>query len=368
MAKLIIHNSADISDFVKFKENTKNHESYFALVSKDNSEMKSLDIYKKKLEIIIRFMLPGVEAVIQNHDVIPDDLISIARKYVQDFNNNLQLKDENELLSIKNIMLSDEIRNFDFIEEFYKKLEGQIKRKEREIADFTFIDIFHFLSTFNDKWFKSDQIEYPDFDKMVSDEVNAKTKEVNDKLISITKTENTVNTLLENIQAKAKGIINKNYAAKFNDQAVKHNWISFTWLAAGILAIILFIILIFKAKIYDSLLTQDVINGVAVYNITNIVLKVAIISLHIFFISFAFKQFSVNRHLCTVNRHRANAFDSYEFFAAATKNDTESQKTLMLQLAKAIYEQTTTGYLGSKDNVNPSLLEITNLIKSTTGS
>jgi hypothetical protein len=84
------------------------------------------------------------------------------------------------------------------------------------------------------------------------------------------------------------------------------------------------------------------------------------ISITIFFISFCFKQYSVNRHLSTINKHRANAFGSYKLFEALAKDGPE-KNVLLHQLAKAIYEQTSTGFINDKGGINPSVLEITKM-------
>ena len=45
------------------------------------------------------------------------------------------------------------------------------------------------------------------------------------------------------------------------------------------------------------------------------------------------------------------------------KEDYESRNSLMLQLAKAIYEQTSTGYINDKNQgVNSGIIEITKMI------
>ncbi|NQU54163.1 MAG: hypothetical protein HQ522_16670 [Bacteroidetes bacterium] len=329
------------------------------------SELETSD-FRKRLIHITSFMLPGVNSIIKDEDYLPEQLVARAIEYVSKINDSFKIKTIDDLGKISAIKEVDKLK--DLIQEVNDSFRVSVDYHSSSNPKLNFFHVFHYLSHWGVKSNKQPDIELPDFNKMVSDEVDAKTTEFEQVYLKALEDGKSITELNKLIKQQSKKLINRNYAESFRKQATKHNWISFGWLGAGILSIGLFIYLIFCAEIYNNLKTQDVINGVAVYNITNIVLKVAIISLQIFFISFAFKQFSVNRHLCTVNKHRANAFDSYEFFAAATKDDTESQKTLMLQLAKAIYEQSSTGYLsGGKDNVNPSILEITNMFKGANG-
>ena len=89
-----------------------------------------------------------------------------------------------------------------------------------------------------------------------------------------------------------------------------------------------------------------------------------IFAVQIFVISFSFRQYSINKHLSTINKHRQNGLNSFKLFVESiNKEDYESRNSLMLQLAKAIYKKTTTGYINDKNQgVNSGIIEITKMI------
>ncbi|BAX81979.1 hypothetical protein [Labilibaculum antarcticum] len=194
---------------------------------------------------------------------------------------------------------------------------------------------------------------------------------INSKLPNLKESErdsNSIKSLLNELQKQTKKHITSDYALIFQRVWEKHQTYSHYWLSAGIITAIVFILtLSFGA--FDSLKTENMSDsGVFInYNLGNIVARVLIIAIQVFFMSFSFKQYSVNKHLQNVNRHRANAFESYQLFDSILPKDDEIHRNeLMLQLAKAIYEQGSTGYLSEKSsNFNLSLTEITKMLGTT---
>lgn len=178
----------------------------------------------------------------------------------------------------------------------------------------------------------------------------------------------TVNTLTSSVQNKAKKHITSDYSGVFQEVCNKHKGYSSWWLFIGIVSVVVFICtLSFGA--FDGLETENLsaTGEFESYNIGNIMARLLILAIQVFFISFSFKQYTVNRHLQNVNRHRANAFESYQLFDNILPKDDEIHRNeLMLQLSKAIYEQGSTGYLSEKGaNFNLSLTEITKMLGKT---
>ncbi|MDQ2178162.1 hypothetical protein [Marinifilum sp. D714] len=177
--------------------------------------------------------------------------------------------------------------------------------------------------------------------------------------------EDNIKTIHKELQNKTKKHITSDYAQIFGQVWEKHRSYSVLWLLLGVFIAFVFVISFFYG-IYDHFPTENLRTSgeFANYNIGNIITRVLIISIQIYIISFSFKQYTVNRHLQNLNRHRANAFESYKLFdAILDKKDTTNRNELMLQLAKAIYEQTSTGYLSEKgSNFNLSLTEITKML------
>jgi hypothetical protein len=100
------------------------------------------------------------------------------------------------------------------------------------------------------------------------------------------------------------------------------------------------------------------------YDFTALVTKILIIAVIIFLMSFSFKQYSVNRHLQTLNTQRQKALNSYKLFTESiSKDDTNSHNALMIQVAKAIYEPQSTGFLNEKgQQINSGIVELTKII------
>ena len=95
-----------------------------------------------------------------------------------------------------------------------------------------------------------------------------------------------------------------------------------------------------------------------------LVTRFAFISFLIFLVTFFFRQYSISKHLYTLNKHRQNTLDSYKLFLQSVgRDDTTTRNALMMEVAKAIYEAGNTGYISSKnDYTTPSVIEMTRLI------
>lgn len=175
------------------------------------------------------------------------------------------------------------------------------------------------------------------------------------------------------------------YATIFENQAKKHSNLAVTrnfpflkigaaqlWLFTGVLSIILLLIII-KILSDDILPTFEIItlkepNGEfqkVQYIISNIISRILVVGISVFLIGFSFKQHSVNRHLFTINKHRQNALESYQLFITSiNKEDTQTRHQLIIEVAKAIYELGSTGYITEKSQ-NPSsngIIELTKFI------
>ena len=93
--------------------------------------------------------------------------------------------------------------------------------------------------------------------------------------------------------------------------------------------------------------------------------RLLIVSFLIYVVSFLIKQYSVQKHLQAVNKHRANTLNSYKLFIQSLENaDSGTKQSLMVEIARAIYESGQTGYINSKDDSGgiPSILEITKMV------
>ncbi|NBC05361.1 MAG: hypothetical protein GVY20_16880 [Bacteroidetes bacterium] len=83
--------------------------------------------------------------------------------------------------------------------------------------------------------------------------------------------------------------------------------------------------------------------------------KIIVLGLILFGIKFSFKQYSIHKHLHTINKHRANTLDSFQFFYENLKDgEAESRDQYLIEVAKSIFSTTDTGFIksDSKDTVS----------------
>lgn len=182
------------------------------------------------------------------------------------------------------------------------------------------------------------------------------------------KNQNRVHDILNELQEKASKTTVSKYAKVFESEAAEHKKNSKKWLMWGIIssiALALFIICSYAFNWFSVISEDENARNRIFYSIPALVTKVIIISLGLYLISFCFKQYSVNKHLETTNKHRQNALNSYLLFTESIiGDDHNSRNNLMVQVAKAIYEHTSTGYLSSKqqETNNSGIIEFTKFI------
>lgn len=174
-------------------------------------------------------------------------------------------------------------------------------------------------------------------------------------------------TLIQALNKKASEEVVANYAKIFEEEEGINEKLSKKWFITSISVATAFLIFILASSYFDFL---NVYHGttnasLGTINYSNLTSKIIIVSVWLYFISFSFKQYSINKHLQTLNSHRKNALNSYKLFSGSIDTeDAASRNALMLQVAKAIYEYNTTGYLSNKqaEGSNSGLLEITKYI------
>ncbi|MFA0964714.1 hypothetical protein AB9P05_23100 [Roseivirga sp. BDSF3-8] len=191
----------------------------------------------------------------------------------------------------------------------------------------------------------------------------------------------------------AKAQLSAKYVQTFQEEAKNHRKFYKRWLRAGIATVVLFAGLftclsdlfvpnLDKYIAFTSNIEQvdqqndgeanqkQGSNGVPekslvnVYLFANLFSRLLYVSLGIFLIRFCFRQYSLQRHLYTENTHKAKALDSFKLFVETVDpKDKETRHTLVLELAKAIFENRPTGYLGAKAEANDPKVSLTDLMK-----
>lgn len=177
--------------------------------------------------------------------------------------------------------------------------------------------------------------------------------------------------ILGELKKKVQDQTVSDYAIVFQKEVVKYRKDSIAWLISGIAITCIFIAGFICINAYDvfpteaKFLNENNVELISGYNISNIIIKVILIAIFIFLISFSFKQYNINKHQQTLNLHRQNALNSYKLFTESIiGEDSNSRNALMVQVAKAIYEHTqSTGFLNDKgQTMNSGIVELTKII------
>ncbi|MGB3183624.1 MAG: hypothetical protein WBB45_19695 [Cyclobacteriaceae bacterium] len=172
----------------------------------------------------------------------------------------------------------------------------------------------------------------------------------------------------------AKAQLSARYVQTFQEEAEKHRKFYTQWLKAGVATVLLFAGLfpwlsdLFVPNFENlnkQLLALDMkVTEPSIYLFANLFSRLLYVSLGIFLIRFCFRQYSLQRHLYTENTHKAKALDSFKLFVeSVSPEDKDTRHTLVLELAKAIFENRPTGYLGAKAEANDPKVSLTDLMK-----
>lgn len=179
--------------------------------------------------------------------------------------------------------------------------------------------------------------------------------------------------LTKELSEKATQYVISDYALIFATQEGKNRIQSRNWLLTAISLSIIFvsalILSIFndwlKVTITLTSIKDSIVSTNEIFNYPLLVSKFLIISFIIYIITFCFKQYSINKHLQTINQQRKNAINSYKLFEASLDKNDGAKKILMLELAKAIYELSQTGFIAKgNENTNGQFVEWTKIMDS----
>lgn len=292
----------------------------------------------------LKLFIDEMLRIINSNTQIPSTLAGNTNAYANNFLSLLkQLTEEtkgqaSEIVNKKERVVRE-------IDEWHRSC---IERGNNSSHSIGFYDTFNTLKN----------LEKGNYEKELNEIKTIKNKILSDK--------ESVDNILKELQKKTSTVTMSDYAQVFENESKEHNNNSRNWLIIGIVLIVIFLSLLLFTDFYDKFHTEEVLSdGKTIkYNISNLLIKLLIFAVQIFFISFSFKQYSINKHLKTINKHRQNGLNSFKLFVESiNKDDYESRNSLMLQLAKAIYEQTSTGYISDKNQgVNSGIVEITKMI------
>ena len=142
-------------------------------------------------------------------------------------------------------------------------------------------------------------------------------------------------------------------ADDFQKQANEHKDLSKKWfygVIGSIVGTIILTILIFGGFIPSLSITSTQGDYLKIIQVS--IFKIVLLSIAYLILFQSLKNYKVNQHLYVVNKHRQLVLSVYPLMAKAT-NDQEQSNNIVAQASKAIFEQSTTGYLDSDSNPNP---------------
>lgn len=171
---------------------------------------------------------------------------------------------------------------------------------------------------------------------------------------------------VQNAQTIAGDVASTATAISFDTQADEHNEASKNWMHAvigsgsivGAIALIFSLNIVFEWESLNNLLD----NG-AVLTIKLVILGIALIALR-----FSIKNYSANKHLYVINKHRANVLKGMEAFRTSAVSD-ETKDAVLLSAVGSAFGHVESGFITTKegagstsDELSPELLAAINVI------
>lgn len=197
-------------------------------------------------------------------------------------------------------------------------------------------------------------------EKTGSEELQKLKQEYRTAIDNITTKSNNADKLYESLKNKGKEKNISDYAQVYGSKANGHKENSNLWLGFGIGSIALFILFLTLSTVFEWFPSYSEENSRYIYG--NLFNKAMIVAICIFSITFCLKQFSIQRHLQTVNQHRADTLNSYDLYKVSmSSNVSEDTKDELLgHIAKTIYDHQPTGFISEKNQtVNSGMFELT---------
>ena len=156
----------------------------------------------------------------------------------------------------------------------------------------------------------------------------------------------------------AEGSVSK-YEKIFEGQANKHQQASFWWLLSTVGLIIVF------GGVFYWLFNALKLGGAEwVGVLQNIFTKGFLLSLIYLVLNRSIKNYTAEKHLEVVNRHRQNALRTFQAFHSAAGENQETQDAVLLAATNAIFDANQSGYLSTKIRGSESANPIPQVIKT----
>ena len=151
----------------------------------------------------------------------------------------------------------------------------------------------------------------------------------------------------------------------FAKQAKRHQRAAWTWLGVSSLLIIGLIVGIISFGLLDILKLEGTEWTVVLQNIFK---KGSVITLFYFALNRSIKNYTAQKHLEVVNRHRQRALDTFPDLLESSGNNPDTRYAVLSAATNAIFDANQSGYLSTKtkgtENVNP-IQQVFGAVRST---
>lgn len=267
--------------------------------------------------------------------------------------------------------------------EDYLKLKADFDDSKSYKPGYNFNDVSNKIESFHNQFFEARSSNskmllinvISNYENITIIEQRKKLEALNSRL---DEKERRVDEILGKLEKPSAERVLADYALEYKTAEAKNNEMSKIWLWTGVISCFIFIALVvfsilcnwFPSKLKLDTIVNNITTSHEIVNIPVLVTKVLLVSLLIFLIAFCFRQYSIYKHLATLNQHRKNAFNSYTLFAAAIGDkDIDAKRALLMSLAKTIHEATNSGFLSLKQSEQPIIQNLgLEKIVSATGS
>lgn len=331
-----------------------------------------------------------IRIILENEGIIPENLIQIIDSNINNLKSHLNTinaiveKWPNSDQDKKKSLIQEIINLRRIINDFVQVIYFQRNSTTSNISN-NLLSVVALIRTYDNKG--SSIIEdYKTQKTLMKDEMQILNRELTDFRTKVEKADELLNVVNQKVAEK----VVYNYSEIFSKEADKHSHLRWNkvsdnsgvkkrekwskmlgsaeiWFILSISLVCYLLYVIFHLP--DWFPPFEILYGHAPLSYTselpNVVIKITIISILIYLVTFSFKQFSIHKHLYTINKHRENALNSYKLFTETIgEDDSTSRHALMLEVAKAIYELSKTGYISDKESGNTSIIEFTKLLSN----
>ena len=149
----------------------------------------------------------------------------------------------------------------------------------------------------------------------------------------------------------------------FAEQAERHQQVAWAWLGVASLLIIGLVVGIIAFGLLDILKLEGSEWTGALQNIFK---KGSLLTVFYFALNRSIKNYSAQKHLEIVSRHRQNALDTFPELLESSGNNPETRHAVLSAATNAIFDTNQSGYLSSKtkgsENTNPIQLLVREIL------